>query len=89
MITVRSPKSMTLSGNNHKAIRLVLFGTMCFLTLLCIVAVVKNDIFRDRYLCLVTVSLVLGLIFLTMLSGYLLLKQKSLSGRCVILCCSC
>ena len=76
MITVRSPKSMTLSGNNHKAIRLVLFGTMCFLTLLCIVAVVKNDIFRDRYLCLVTVSLVLGLIFLTMLSGYLLLKTE-------------
>ena len=68
-----------MSEKNRKAFRRVLPGTMCFLTLLCIAAAVKNNIFRECFICLVSITDLIGLIFLTILSGYLLKKTEESS----------
>ena len=73
-------KQTDMSYNNHKAVRAVLLGTMCFFTLLGIAVAFRNNVFRDSYLCLVVVTNIVGLIFLTLMSGYLLFRKKETAG---------
>ena len=73
-------RQTSLSKNRTKLFRYIPFGAMCLLTLLCIAAAVKYDIFRDSYTCLLNVIHILGLIFITMLSGLLLSREGEASG---------
>lgn len=63
-------------NNSHKAFRSVSFGIMCFLTLVCIAAAVKNNSFREFYTCFISIISIIALIFLTALSGFLLTKRE-------------
>ena len=69
-------KHAVLSGNNQRAVRFILPGIMIFFTLLAIAAALKNNVFRDGYIGLVAVINFLGLIFLTLLAGFLLSKAE-------------
>ena len=64
------------SENKGMALRAMLFGSMCLLTLVCIAAAVNCNIFRDSYICMVNISNITGLIFVTLLSGFLFFKAK-------------
>lgn len=57
------------------------FGAMCLLTLFSIVAAVKNNIFRDGFICLVNIVNISSLVFLTLLSGFLLAKTEEYNGQ--------
>ena len=67
---------MALSKTRYKASHAVSFGIMCFLTLFCIAAAVKHDVFRDGYVCIVSITDILCLIFLTLLTGILRFKRE-------------
>ena len=73
-------RQTSLSKNKTKLFRDIPFGAMCLLTLLCIATAVKYDIFRDSYLCVMNILKILGLIFLTMLSGLLLFREGETAG---------
>ena len=64
------------SPKRHIDFKSFVFGTMCILTLICIAAVVRNDVFRDSYILLVSVIYILSLIFITILSGFLLSRAE-------------
>ena len=58
----------------------IMFATMCFLTIICLVTLLVNDIFRDEYILLFGVVIVFSLIFHTILAGVFLLKFKKPVG---------
>ncbi len=72
------------SKGNNKAFFSFAFGSMCFLTLFCIAVIVKNDFSGNRYISMSNIISILGLLFITLLSGILFLKEKQTPGRCVI-----
>ncbi len=55
------------------------FVIMCVLTGVCIIAAVKNNIFRDRHISLANTIIILGLIFVTLLSGFLFARNREAS----------
>jgi len=55
------------------------FVIMCVLTSVCIIAAVKNNIFRDRHISLANTIIILGLIFVTLLSGFLFARNREAS----------
>ena len=48
---------------NYGLFRSLSFGIICFFTLFCIAAAVRNNIFRDSYICAVCMINILALIF--------------------------
>ena len=52
---------------------------MCFFTLFCIVSAVKNNIFRSSYILFTSCASIIGLVFITLLTGFLLFKAKEFS----------
>ena len=73
-------KQTAFPKRNSQAFRSFLLGIMCVLTLLCIAAAVKNNIFRDAYICSVAIIEILCLIFLILLMGFLFSKTKESGG---------
>ncbi|MBO6113258.1 MAG: hypothetical protein J6P45_09460, partial [Lachnospiraceae bacterium] len=64
---------MRLIKIDNKTICSLVSGVMCLLTLFAIAVSVRNDIFRDSMYMVRIVDLI-GLVFLTFLSGYLCFK---------------
>ena len=73
-------KKTALSKKDSIVFRSVSFWIMCFLTLISIAAAIKNDIFRDSYICTVVITNIVCLIFLTVLAGVLLSKKEEPAG---------
>lgn len=71
--------SVLSKNNQYKTIRILILGAMCLLTLFSIAVAVHNDMFRDSYICIVEISGITGLIFLSLLSGFLFLKTEETS----------
>ena len=65
--------------NNSKVFFSFASGIMCFLTFLCIALAVRNNIFRDSYVCLASITYIFGLIFLTVLSRILMTKIEKIT----------
>lgn len=66
-----------LLKNNYNAGHFLAFGGMCFLSLLGIVVVIKSDIFRNGSVFIYQVANILCLVFLTFLTGYLIVKKQT------------
>ncbi len=73
-------KQPTPEKKDYTVFRTFSFAAMCLLTLLCIVTAAKTNIFRDSYVGLVCSIDILGLVFLTALSGFLITKAKEAVG---------
>ncbi|MBQ8945852.1 MAG: histidine kinase [Lachnospiraceae bacterium] len=58
-----------------KTLRYVTFGIMCILTLFCIAADIKFDILRDSYVFTLCIFYAVGLIFLTALFGFMVIRD--------------
>ena len=61
---------------NKKSFLFLLLIVMCFLSLFCIAVVVKSNIFRDGYADASKIAHIICLVFLTLLSGYLIVKDQ-------------
>ena len=72
-------KQKALTKNSHRALRSVSFGIMCFLTLFCTAAALRNDIFSNTLKFSLCIIYIFGLIFLTVLSGYLLSRTDEIT----------
>ena len=70
---------MRLIKIDNKTIRSLVSGVMCLLTILAIAVSVRNDIFRDSMYMVRIVDLI-GLVFLTFLSGYLCFKDSRIGA---------
>ena len=73
-------KQKTLTKKSHRTLRSVSFGIMCFLTLFCIAAAIWNGIFSNPQKFSLCIIYIIGLIFLTVLSGYLLARTDEIAG---------
>lgn len=65
--------------NKTTLLRSLPFLIMCVLTGVCIIAAVANDVFRNGYDFLTNLINLLGLIFVTLLTGFLLARTKEVS----------
>lgn len=63
--------------NNYKAINSLVFAVMCLLSLYGIAVAIKSDTFRDGSVSLSQIASIICLVFLTLLSGYLIVKNET------------
>ena len=64
---------------DNKKIGSLVSGCLCLLTLFAVAVSVKNDIFRDS-MYMVRIADLIGLVFLTFLSGYLCFKDSRIGA---------
>ena len=65
------------STNKKKPILLLAYAVMCLLTLFCIAAVIRSDSFWNDSAFFSRIIYILCLVFLTLLSGYLIIKKET------------
>lgn len=64
-------------ADNYKVFPFLVLGAMCFLSLLSVTVVIKSIILRDSFAFFSQTANILSLVFLTLLTGYLILKKET------------
>ena len=70
---------IALTQSHYKQIRLILFITLSSLTLFCIGEAIYNNVFRESFAGIVVTAELIGLTFLSLLSGYIYWKVEEAS----------
>ena len=63
--------------DKYKAFLYFSFGVICFLSLSGIAVMIKSDIFRDTATCLTQIAHIICLVYLTLLTAYLIVKKET------------
>ena len=63
--------------NNYKAINFLMLAVMCLLSLYGTAVAIKSDTFKDSSVSLSQIANIICLVFLTLLSGYLIAKKET------------
>ena len=66
-----------LLTNNYKTVPFLALGGMCFLAIFGIEVAIKSVIFRDDSVFLSQIANILCLVFITLLTGYLIVKKQT------------